>query len=154
MESRKSIYTADEIAKWFLAYNRAIMEEGDSEYISNLKLQKLLYYAQGTYYAITGNKLFNDPIVAWRHGPVVEAVYHDYKANGSSGIVFNEEFDFDKFDKETQEILEEVYDCFGQYSAWKLRNMTHEEKPWKETDINHVIDAECIRAFFQEEYIE
>ena len=154
MDSKNKIYTASEVAKWFLAYNRKVMEEGDSEFISNLKLQKLLYYAQGTYYAITQQKLFNDPIVAWRHGPVVESVYHEYKVYGSSGIEFKEAFDFDVFDPETTSILEEVYDCFGQYSAWKLRNMTHDERPWKETNLNSVIDAELIKSYFQEEYVE
>jgi uncharacterized phage-associated protein len=39
--------------------------------ISNLKLQKLLYYAQGFYLAIYGKALFEEDIVAWEHGPVV-----------------------------------------------------------------------------------
>lgn len=147
-------YTASDIAKWFLAYNRNIMAEGDAEFISNLKLQKLLYYAQGTYYAITGGLLFAEPIKAWRHGPVVESVYHEYKSNGANGIDFDEEFDFSRFDPETEGILEEVYNYFGQYSAWKLRNMTHEERPWKETEINDIIDTGLIKDYFLEEYVE
>lgn len=147
-------YTASDIAKWFLAYNRNIMAEGDAEFISNLKLQKLLYYAQGTYYAITGGLLFAEPIKAWRHGPVVESVYHEYKSNGANGINFDEEFDFSRFDPETEGILEEVYNYFGQYSAWKLRNMTHEERPWKETEINDIIDTGLIKDYFLEEYVE
>lgn len=147
-------YTASDIAKWFLAYNRNIMAEGDAEFISNLKLQKLLYYAQGTYYAITGGLLFAEPIKAWRHGPVVESVYHEYKSNGANGIDFDEEFDFSRFDPETEGILEEVYNYFGQYSAWKLRNMTQEERPWKETEINDIIDTGLIKDYFLEEYVE
>lgn len=154
MARKAAAYSASDIAKWFLAYNRKVMEEEDSEYISNLKLQKLLYYAAGTYYAITNELLFEDPIMAWRHGPVVESVYHEYKANGSSGIVFDEPFDFEKFDTRTSNILEEVYDYFGQYSAWKLRNMTHDERPWKETDLNCEISPDVIRDYFLEEYVE
>lgn len=147
-------HTASEIAKWFLAYNRKVMLEGDSEYISNLKLQKLLYYAQGTYCAMTGKELFSDPIVAWRHGPVIESVYHEYKSNGSSGIEFNDAFDFSCIDVETENILEEVYDYFGQYSAWKLRNMTHEEDPWKNTALNGIIPIGSIKEYFKREYVE
>ncbi|MEG1470802.1 MAG: DUF4065 domain-containing protein [Anaerovoracaceae bacterium] len=146
-------YTASEIAKWFLAYNRNKMLLEDSEYISNLKLQKLLYYAQGTVLAITGKDLFLEPIVAWRHGPVVEAVYHEYKSFGASGIEFEEEFDFNDFEDDVQNILENVYDCFGQYSAWKLRNMTHEETPWINTAINSIIDNDVIKEYFLEEYV-
>lgn len=147
-------YTAGQVAEWFLAHNRKIMAEEDAEYISNLKLQKLLYYAQGTYMAIVDRLLFNDPIVAWRHGPVVESVYHEYKENKSNGIVFGESFDFDIFDLETQNILKEVYDYFGQYSAWKLRNMTHAETPWVNACINGVISNDSIRDYFKKEYVE
>ena len=59
-------FRAREIAEWFLAWAEDI--EAD---ISNLKLQKLLYYAQGHYLARTGVPLFDDVIQAWAHGPVV-----------------------------------------------------------------------------------
>ena len=154
MVENRSNYSAKQIAEWFLAYNKKVMEEEDAEYISNLKLQKLLYYAEGTYSAITGNSLFYEPIIAWKHGPVVESVYHEYKENGASGIEFVEPFDFNEIDQETTKILEEVYNYFGQYSAWKLRNMTHEEKPWKETVLNHEISPKLIEEYFLEEYVE
>jgi uncharacterized phage-associated protein len=38
--------------------------------MTNLKLNKLLYYAQGASLARTGNTLFNDSIEAWPYGPV------------------------------------------------------------------------------------
>lgn len=147
-------YSAGKIAEWFLAYNRNVMAEEDAEYISNLKLQKLLYYAQGTYLAITGYELFHEPILAWKHGPVVNSVYQEYKENKANGIVYEKPFDFNEFDPETENILEEVYDCFGQYSAWKLRNMTHSEEPWISTDINEVISNDKIKDYFKREYIE
>ena len=42
----KRFYRAEDIAEWFLNKNRIQMNFEDSEYITNLKLQKLLYYAQ------------------------------------------------------------------------------------------------------------
>lgn len=45
-------YKAFDIAEWFLLYNNYIMGESDADLITNLKLQKLLYYAQGCYLAI------------------------------------------------------------------------------------------------------
>lgn len=147
-------YSAAQIAKWFLARNNVEMAENGAEYITNLKLQKLLYYAQGTYIAITGNKLFKDPIVAWKHGPVVENVYYAYRDNGSNGIEFNEDFDANTIDTETKGILEQVYENFGQFSAWKLREMTHNERPWQETNQSEEIDLNTIKDFFLEEYIE
>lgn len=117
-------------------------------------LQKLLYYAQGCYLAMKDKPLFNENILAWEHGPVVNEVYQEYKQNGSNPIVFDEPYDIKKVDNETRAILEEVFDVFGQYSAWKLREMTHEEAPWKETVRNDVIDREKIKDFFKKEYIE
>lgn len=145
-------HSAAQIAKWFLAYNRNEQDNG-ADSISNMKLQKLLYYAQGSFLAVTGQPLFDDPIEAWKHGPVVESVYHQYKENGGNGITFEDPFDFSSFTDEEEELLEEVYNVFGQYSAWKLRDMTHAEAPWKETEQGHVISQDKIKAYFQKEYL-
>ena len=146
-------HTASDVAKWFLAYNRTVSADEGAEYISNLKLQKLLYYAQGSFLAVTGEPLFDDDIVAWQHGPVVESVYHIYKKNGANGIPFDEDFDFSNFTESENDLLKEVYNTFGQYSAWKLRNMTHNETPWKSTKQNDVISPAVIKDYFIREYL-
>lgn len=146
-------HSAAQVAEWFLAHNRNIANDEGAEYISNLKLQKLLYYAQGSFLAVTGAPLFSDNIVAWQHGPVVEQIYHKYKSNGAQGIEFTEDFDFSAFTTEENDLLTEVYDTFGQYSAWKLRNMTHNEAPWKETYQNDIISRDKIKEYFQREYL-
>lgn len=55
--------------------------------------------------AITDVPLFNDDIYAWKHGPVVESVYHNYKSFGSNGIEFNEPFDFKSICTKISDIL-------------------------------------------------
>lgn len=145
-------YTANEIAKWFLRENRIMKDEADADSISNLKLQKLLYYAQGCYLAITDETLFDEEILAWKHGPVVNEVYQEYKHCKSNGIP-DDEIEIIKVDPKTENILNQVYNVFGQYSAWGLRNMTHNEKPWKETEQNRVIKLEVIKEYFKENYI-
>lgn len=149
-----SMYHASVIAKWFLAYNKIMMLEQGADLISNLKLQKLLYYAQGVYLALRNDPLFFEDIVAWQHGPVVAEVYHQYKSNGSIGIELTEDFNFDSIDEDTTQILEVVYDEFAQYSAWKLRNMTHNETPWLETNTGDTIKNDSIKKYFLENYIE
>lgn len=148
------MYSALEIAKWFLAENKVRMIDGDAEYITHLKLQKLLYYAQGCYYATKDVLLFKENILAWEHGPVVNEVYQVYKEYKSNPIIFEEEYDLSSIDDETSGILKEVFDVFGQYSAWKLREMTHSETPWKTTQKDNVIDVEKIKVYFKENYIE
>lgn len=142
------MYKAKDIAKWFLNKNRIQMNFEDSEYITNLKLQKLLYYAQGFYLAKKDTPLFNEDFLAWEHGPVIRKIYDEYKKNGSNGIKFEEDFNVE-IDKETERVLEEVYEKYGQYAAWKLRNMTHEENPWKTTPRNEIITKQKIKDFFK-----
>lgn len=128
--------------------NRILMNFEDSEYITNLKLQKLLYYAQGFCLAKMDTPLFEEDFLAWEHGPVIRKIYDKYKANGANGIKYEEDFKVD-IDFETEKILEEVYEKYGQYTAWKLRNMTHEEKPWQETPRNEVISKDRIEEYFK-----
>ena len=149
---KKEGYSASYVAKWFLNYNRLIMSESDADLISNLKLQKLLYYAKGCFLAYFDRPLFNEPIVAWEHGPVVESVYQEYKSNRANGIVFDDYFN-SEFDNEEESLLEEVYNTFAKYSAWGLRNMTHQETPWISTQQSSVIDNEVIKKYFKENYI-
>lgn len=145
--SRKN-YKAQDIAEWFLNKNRTQMNFEDSEYITNLKLQKLLYYAQGYFLAKKGTPLFDEEFLAWEHGPVIRKIYDEYKKNGSCGIVYDKDFDVE-LDEETERILEEVYEEYGQYTAWKLRNMTHQEKPWLTTATNDVISKDKIKEYFK-----
>ena len=58
----------------------------------------------------------------------------------------------EKIDEETKLLLKKVYNEFGQYTAWKLRDMTHHEKPWIDTIRNNVIDRAVIQNYFKEKY--
>ncbi len=142
--------TASDVAKYFLAQ----MSEECGDTISNLKLQKLMYYAQGFHLAITGKPLFEDVIKAWEHGPVVPSVWREYNQHGSGALPKPEGFDFSVFSSEQREALDEVYKVYGQFSAWKLRNMTHEESPWKNTPRNGTISPDLMRSFFKSQLIE
>jgi len=125
-------------------------ESNDGDGISNLKLQKLVYYAQGFYSAIFGKSLFSEDISAWTHGPVVEDLYHQYKQYGSNHIPVPQDFNKESLTKDEFELIEEVFDVFGQYSAWKLRNMTHEEAPWLEHEADaSVIPKQSITEYFK-----
>lgn len=152
------MYDVMDIANWFIYYNETKRElfDEDTDEISNLKLQKLLYYAQSAFLAIKNEVLFNDKIEAWRHGPVVPRVYDEYKKYGASGI---KEYNLDvvkciENDDETRDILINVYDLFGEYSAWGLRNLTHSEEPWKTTVPNNVISCDKMAKTFKEKYLE
>ena len=147
------MYTCQDIAEYFLA----IVDEEVGELICNLKLQKLVYYAQGFHLALYDKPLFEEGIEAWAHGPVVPTLYHKYKLHGASGIPCPEGVDFSKYDAETQEFLNKVYDLFGQFSGWKLREFTHEETPWKDTYAKNpsgIIPLETMKEYFKTRLVD
>lgn len=122
------VYEALLIAKWFVAW-----AEADEADLSNLKLQKLLYYAQGHHLGAYGKPLFNEPVQAWAHGPVVSNVYHTYKTFASGDLHLDERdpFVFDDVAPKTTDFLVRVWNTYGEFAAWRLRNMTHEAgTPW------------------------
>jgi len=121
-------HQADSVAKYFLS--SVDDEAGDS--LSNLKLQKLCYYAQGCHLAAEGSALFGETIEAWQHGPVVPDLYKIYKVYGSGPIPRDENFDPGIFSQKERDILDEVYSSYGQFTASRLRNMAHAERPWCE----------------------
>ncbi|MCW6052279.1 DUF4065 domain-containing protein [Lyngbya sp. CCAP 1446/10] len=138
--------SCDDAAKYFLAQ----VSEDAGDLISNLKLQKLLYYAQGFHLALYDEPLFPEAIEAWTHGPVVPDLYRHYKKYGAGAIPCPEDIDFSIYDEKTKSLLDEVYSVFGQFAAWKLRNMTQEEYPWKLASQNSgTITHQSLQEYFK-----
>lgn len=96
--------------------------------VDAMKLQKLLYYAQGWHLAITGQPLFTDSIEAWRDGPVVPAAYsgHAGRRKVSSWPSGNAA----ALDKDSAQLLDLVCASYGELSGDDLSKLTHNEEPW------------------------
>ncbi|MFH1290385.1 MAG: type II toxin-antitoxin system antitoxin SocA domain-containing protein, partial [Nanoarchaeota archaeon] len=130
-------YRAFDIAEYFL-----FKASNDEEFISNLKLQKLVYYAQGLSLALHGKPLFSEEIEAWTYGPVVPSLHHYYKHHGPNGIPADPKFDPDSIDKDTRGLLDEIYTVFGQFSAPRLIDISHSDDCWSKDSIGNVISHE------------
>ena len=141
-------YDVKEIAKKIIA--KTDTEHGDT--ISNLKLQKMLYYMQGFHLAFFGTPLFEEEIKAWQYGPVVPSVYEEYKRYESKAIDLPEG-PVIELTEEEEAVFDNVYDEYNQFSAVALRKMTHEESPWRSTEISQVIDKEKIKQFFNTQIV-
>ena len=109
---------ASVIAKWFI----------NELHPEPLKLQKLLYLAQGFSYAFYDHELFVEDIEAWVHGPVVPTVYHQYSAFKYNPI--NIDYEIIDLDSETLEVLNYVKENFSRYDGKFLEEMTHNQEPW------------------------
>ena len=135
------------VGRHFLSIPRD--ESGDL--ISNLKLQKLLYYSQGCWVALNGvaSPLFHDKIYAWKHGPVVRTVYNHYAKFGSDALPQEAQ---PPLKPDVRPFLDEIYRVFGKFSAWKLREMTHQEAPWVKNYKPDVLNVEIplgdLEAYF------
>jgi uncharacterized phage-associated protein len=143
--------SARDVAQYFLVLAHT---KGGSEPITNLKLQKLLYYAQGFYIALYDRPLFSDDLEAWTYGPVVPDVYHQYKCYGSGVIPAPEQFDAMTYDPGTQSFLNAIYARYGDLSATTLLEMTHQESPWRDAMLSRMnmcggfITVKAMKAFF------
>ena len=118
------MHTALDVAAWFL--NEIDREAGDS--ITNLKLQKLVYYAQAWSLALLNRPLFGDAVEAWAHGPVVNSVYQEYKGYEFGTLPRSRKRP--QFAPQELTLLEDVLAVYGEHSAKFLENLTHEEEPW------------------------
>ncbi|WP_077215200.1 Panacea domain-containing protein [Bacillus dakarensis] len=123
--------------------------------LSNLKLQKLLYYCQGYFLSLNNNgrPLFEEDIEAWKYGPVIKEVYHTYKVFGDLDINIQVEEDDFNLELEEMGIVALVWRKFGELRAGTLVDMTHSESPWlnswyfnKESSI---ISTETIADYFR-----
>lgn len=139
-------YSAIDISK--LLISKTNPEEG-GELLSNMKLQKLLYYCQGFYYAKFGKPLFDESIVAWQYGPVVPEVYHLFKEFGSKGIPLDVVDVNLVLEERDEEMVNEVFNYFNQFSAIKLMNMTHSEEPWCSTNMSEEIALSKLENHFK-----
>jgi len=124
----KSTVSALDVAKYFLCKANT-----DGDLISNLKMQKLLYYAQAWHLVNFDEVLFHEAIRPWKLGPVVREVYNEFKKFESSPIVYKSNgSEGDPFSDIQTNYLNEFYDVFIKFSAHELVNMSHNETPWRD----------------------
>lgn len=117
--------TAREIADYFVWFCH---ENGD--FVSNLGLQKYLYYAQGWHLCLYDEALFDDRLEAWVHGPVHPPTYGHFKHNLWNPI--GDKVERPELDERVEAHLREVYEAYSGFSGWDLERMTHTEAPWRE----------------------
>lgn len=142
--------SAEHVASYLLN----ISEPGTSKSITPLKLQKLLYYCQGWYMAYNeGAPLFDEEIEAWQHGPVVRKIYFKYNKHKYLTIpkeVFENEDEFGQpiLDEIQIEMLQNVWENYGQFDGKYLEELTHQEDPWLDTDRDSIINKSKIHEYF------
>lgn len=165
-----TVYMPLDIANYFLAldFTRRSKKDVTGLDISPLKLQKLLYYAQGYYLASFGKPLFEESFLKWENGPVVESVFHQF-SHRNSGIyrgqsIGTKQCTFDRASKNLQQVLHEyrqkidpeeqrylalIYNMYLYESGETLSERTHNERPWKDTIVQGKIEKSLMADFFR-----
>lgn len=158
----KKTYDAIDVANYTINY---CIDENVP--VSNLKLQKLLYYIQAASIVECNKKMFRENISAWKYGPVVENVYHNFKWYVDKKITekvterdrffdFYEESEYDPSKillGADKVVVNKVVDSYKNYSALGMVKKTHEEAPWKNAyeNNNDYISIEAMRSFYGKE---
>ncbi|MEI7741856.1 MAG: type II toxin-antitoxin system antitoxin SocA domain-containing protein [bacterium] len=151
-------YTSDatSIAKWFVvrANNEFVDDGGVAEGITNLKLQKLLYFAQAVSLSVNGKPLFDDAIVAWQFGPVVPVIYKLFKVFGNNPVSIDKKVE--GLSVEVTALLEDVWSVYGKYSAHELVSITHNHLPWQKaynaSASDKTISIESVKEYYADYY--
>lgn len=117
--------------------------------VGTMKLEKLVYYAQGWYLARNPMPLFPESIEAWKMGPVSRELYNYHRRQnwvtewpqGSSANLTEQQ----------RQHIDAIIDAYGQFSGFQLGTMTHQEAPWLRAmghGQNTVIEQDDMREFF------
>ncbi len=109
---------------------RLAAHENEPEFLTNLRLQKLMYYVQGWSLAMRNRPAFKGRIEAWAHGPVVKELYARLAQYGDQAILADHFQNLEDLSPEDQEFVAAVWDAYKGFSAFALRQMTHGEPPW------------------------
>ena len=104
-------------------YNR--YQNEFNEKIDEMKLHKLLYFAQREALVRTNEPLFDAEFCAWRYGPVLKDIRGAYKAG-----TFETEIS-DETVHALKPVMDKIFEKYAPEDSWSLSRLTHGETSWK-----------------------
>lgn len=120
------MYDARQIANWFIQRSTS-----DGKALSIMSLLKLVYIAHGWNLEMRNAPLFGNKIEAWQYGPVIRDVYNAFRPQGVNLKTIDPSFP-QAVEQEAASFLEEIYKIYGNMSAFRLSEITHEAGgPWE-----------------------
>ena len=127
--------------------------------VDRLSLQKLIFYAQAFCLARNGEPLFQDRFKAWRLGPVIPGIWHDFPANGGGNLIIPDENEpIPRLNEESEACILDAVQFFSRMSPFILSEATHKEDPWLEArgdldwrdNSDTLISVDSIRTYYAE----
>ena len=141
-------YSALEVAKYIIHY-----EAQQGRTVSNLRLQKLLYFVQVQFIvnASDGQPCVKQRMEAWDFGPVVPEVYREYRYYGSAVIPYDG-CELTSISNSDKKLIDAMLDHCAKFSTSALVDITHSQTPWKNAYRNgfdNEISLNAIRSYFR-----
>lgn len=102
--------------------------------ISTMKLQKLCYFAQGWSLVWADKPLFDEPIEAWRYGPVIPELYHQHRRKTA---VDSWKGESKNLTREQQLIVDAMIEHYSAMSGFEMGALSHDHDCWDKA-YNHV----------------
>jgi uncharacterized phage-associated protein len=97
--------------------------------MTTMKLQKLVYYSQVWSVVWDDDRLFPEPIEAWKNGPVVRSLGESVR--GQFRVSSLPKADVNRLTERQRETVAAVSKAYGEKDAQWLSDLTHMESPWK-----------------------
>lgn len=148
------------ISHWFMVQSYFEVKKDDTGFVEPLgllKVQKLLYQLKGFALAKFDSPLYSDDSLAWKYGPVVNAVFQEYRAQRD---LTKKEFitqevltDYSELmaNPDIASLLEEVWNRYGSKEASQLVTITHAPgSPWASTTVNEIINNDDTKLYFKQ----
>ncbi|WP_130619822.1 Panacea domain-containing protein [Dyella amyloliquefaciens] len=125
--------------------------------VTPMQLLKLVYMAHGWMLGLAGRPLLDEPVAAWRYGPVVPSLYQAIRGYGSNPVQNVPLFSGAdvQFDDTERSIMDQVADIYGGYTGIQLSSMTHEagtpwDIAWRQSGQNTTISNDLIEQFYRQ----
>lgn len=119
------MYSAQDVANFVLQTHRSFGCP-----VNNFKLQQILYFVQANFLTMHNRPCFSDNIEAWDIGPVVPAVYEQYKGCGSDAIPKEGYSNASELSYVDKYLIEGIVTTCMNCSAEALSEITRNQAPW------------------------
>lgn len=144
-------YSYRDIANYFIDEHKKT-----GNLVTNMQLQKLLYFANGIYLYYQKVPLIKERFKAWKYGPVIPELYDELKYAGNSCIektIINQ--NSNDLQNEVRILLESVDETFGKMDGWSLSEISHiKEGAWdKAPKLNDYLENDNIKDEFERFHI-
>ncbi|MEI6946615.1 type II toxin-antitoxin system antitoxin SocA domain-containing protein [Paraflavisolibacter sp. H34] len=127
------------------------------KFVTQMKLQKMVYFAHGYHLAKYGSSLIVEEFEAWKFGPVVPSIYQAYKFYGSKPITNLEYVDLSSIalytlDSRANDAIDYTWKVTENITAEALSNWTHQPRsPWYQV-YNPIVPTNSISNLSIESY--